>query len=301
VEELAGRLDSALQRIATLEGALGPEDESWLEERFPDGTRVRDEDGPAIPMDRETLLHWIRQARESPEGRTRLLVHLRALRAQLDGRVRGSGEGAADWTGRLNALDSVYKAAEFRYLRDRDTPDWTDAIAETVRAVLEWLASHLERVGPTPRKWIQLAVYGLVLCSGVVLILWVLRSSRAVGWRRRSPPGIGTGMGIRPAERDWTSWRREASEQAGRGAYREAVRCLFISVLLEGHDQGWWVYETQSTNREHLAGVAGPPARREALGRLVDMYERTWYGLGEPREGEFRDFESWARRVEDAA
>jgi hypothetical protein len=300
VEELAGRLDRTMHRIAALEGAIGPEDGSWLEERFPDGTRVWDEDGRAIRMDRETLLHWIRQAKETLEGRSQLLVYLRALRAQLGGQEHASGNAASDWTGRLGMLDSVYEASEFRYLRDRDTPDWTKAIVEAARAVLEWLASHLEGVGPTPRKWIQVAVYGLVLGSGALLILWVLRASRGVGWKRRSLPGMGPGIGIRLGDRDWTSWHREASERAGRGAYREAVRCLFISVLLKGHDQGWWVYETQSTNREHLARVAGPLPRREALGRLVDMYERTWYGLGEPREGEFRDFESWARRVEGA-
>ena len=70
VEELAGRLDRTMHRIAALEGAIGPEDGSWLEERFPDGTRVWDEDGRAIRMDRETLLHWIRQAKETPEGRS---------------------------------------------------------------------------------------------------------------------------------------------------------------------------------------------------------------------------------------
>ncbi|MGD8383411.1 MAG: DUF4129 domain-containing protein, partial [Syntrophobacterales bacterium] len=92
--------------------------------------------------------------------------------------------------------------------------------------------------------------------------------------------------------------REEAKKKAQEGAFREAIRSLFISVLMEGHQKGWWLYEPEATNREHLSRVEGQSERREALQRLIDRYELAWYGLRQPGMEEFRDCERWVQRLE---
>ena len=102
---------------------------------------------------------------------------------------------------------------------------------------------------------------------------------------------------LKPRERDWTLWRDEARKKALEGAFRDAIRSLFVSVLMEGHQRGWWMYEPEATNREHLAHVEGPKERREALQRLIDLYEKAWYGLGQPGREEFQESEQCLRQI----
>ncbi|NIR13962.1 MAG: DUF4129 domain-containing protein [Desulfobacterales bacterium] len=122
-----------------------------------------------------------------------------------------------------------------------------------------------------------------------------------VGWRWKyasaptTPPVAKTSL-----ERNWRSWREEAKKKAQEGAFREAIRSLFISVLMEGHQERWWLYEPEATNREHLSRVEGQSERREALQRLIDRYELAWYGLRQPGMEEFRDCERWVQRLENS-
>ena len=97
--------------------------------------------------------------------------------------------------------------------------------------------------------------------------------------------------------RDWEHWRDDARRQASQGAFRDAIRSLFVSALMEGHQKGWWIYEPEATNREHLARVKGPEQRQEALKRFMDLYERAWYGLGRPGEAEFQQSETYLQRI----
>jgi hypothetical protein len=102
---------------------------------------------------------------------------------------------------------------------------------------------------------------------------------------------------INDPEKDWLTWRGQALSKAQRGAFREAIRSLFVSVLMEGHHRGWWIYEPETTNREHLARVEGPAERRQALRKLTELYERSWYGLGHPGREEFRKCQEWLEQM----
>ncbi len=66
---------------------------------------------------------------------------------------------------------------------------------------------------------------------------------------------------------------------------------------MEGDLKGWWVYEPEATNREHLARVRDHAERHKALQKLMERYERAWYGLRHPGEKEFQDCERWVHRM----
>ena len=78
---------------------------------------------------------------------------------------------------------------------------------------------------------------------------------------------------------------------------REAIRALFLSVLMEGGRRGWWNYDPGATNREHLAAIREPVERRVAMRSLVSIHERTWYGMGPAGEKDYRASEEWVRRM----
>ena len=99
---------------------------------------------------------------------------------------------------------------------------------------------------------------------------------------------------------DWRTWRNQAMEKASEGAFREAVRFFFVSVLLEGHHHGWWTYNPEATNREHLARVRGPLDRQDALKQLTALYEKVWYGQEEAGQESFHRCSEWLRQMEAA-
>ena len=76
---------------------------------------------------------------------------------------------------------------------------------------------------------------------------------------------------------------------------------IFVSVLMEGHQLGWWIYKPGATNKEHLAHVEGQSERNPLLRKLVAHYEKAWYGLGKPGQQEYRDCEEWVRQMEALA
>jgi hypothetical protein len=92
--------------------------------------------------------------------------------------------------------------------------------------------------------------------------------------------------------------REESRSKGEEGAYREAVRLFFISVLMEGHERGWWVYRREATNREHLIGVEASKARREALGKMIQVYENAWYGHESPGKETLLQCGEWLRLME---
>jgi hypothetical protein len=147
--------------------------------------------------------------------------------------------------------------------------------------------------------WLQVAAYGVLLLIGLALMVWFVRHFRGVGWQRHvsnAPSPLPPRVKMRP----WTSWREEAHRKRREGAYREAVRCLFISVMLEGDERGWWSYDPHATNNEHLAHMSETTERRAALSRLMQRYEKVWYGMSQSSESDYRQYEAWVQQMENA-
>jgi hypothetical protein len=139
--------------------------------------------------------------------------------------------------------------------------------------------------------------YGVILGGVFLLAFWIFRTFGPVDWRFRDLK-IKAGAERKTPGMDWQG-SREASRQKGeRGEYREAIRLFFISVLMEGHERGWWVYRREATNREHLGGVEGSMERREALRKMIQAYENAWYGHESPEKESFLQCAEWLRLIE---
>jgi len=67
---------------------------------------------------------------------------------------------------------------------------------------------------------------------------------------------------------------------------------------MEGHERGWWTYRREATNREHLIGVEASAERREALRKMIQVYENAWYGHESPSREAFMQCADWLRRIE---
>ena len=297
-----GRIQAAIEYIQSEAGALRQEESRYLEETFPPGLQVQDSRGEKTQIDHRGFRRWADIEKDPPPSRLKLITYLKSLQQQLSWQEGRAGPiSDQSWEERRRLLDDVYENREFRNLKEKKTAAWKTYLEEFFKSLGNWLREHLGPLGPIlPGKWSQFILYGFILLLGGVILVWILRSVGPIGWRWKQHK-LKPVREVTTPEKDWAAWREEARSKANQGAFREAIRSLFVSALMEGHQKGWWIYEPEATNREHLAQVEGPMERRRALLDLTDLYERSWYGLGHPGLEEFHQCESWLQQMGGAS
>jgi len=294
------RIQEVIKHLKSGEGDIRPDETSWLEGKFPPELKVRWKNGDIIPVDRKSLLPGNRKAHGSIQDRDRLITHFEALLGQISMEDGDPSFNGPDWEQGRTLLDEVYRDSRFRHLRKAQEPPWRALVERFFKALGTWLKEHLSTLGPISGKWIEYPVYGFILLLCGILVVLLIRSFRSVDWHRKQAE-VDSAPSIMLPERDWTSWREDAHKKALEGSFREAIRSLFVSVLMEGHQLGWWIYKPEATNKEHLAHVEDQSERNPLLRKLVGHYEKAWYGLGKPGRQEYRDCEEWVRQMEALA
>lgn len=299
LHEYRESIQTAISLLEESDESLQADELAWLRAKFPSGLRVVLSEGVGLPANLSELNRWMEEAQESSDGRENLLTYLRALDNQFSTPYSTLPQDMSLEESR-RILDEVYRRRELRYLDGRQPPFWIKFLDRILRALDGLLQDLLPSVGAAEWKWAQAAAYGIVLLLGALLILWIVRRLRP--FRLRSATSVPiTAISAHEPELNWRAWRERAYDGCRKGAFRNAIRCLFLSVLQEGGDKGWWVYETETTNREHLARLDNQPDRRDAFKQLMTLYERAWYGMSQSDEGQFNDCMALVRRLETTA
>jgi hypothetical protein len=300
-DEYRLRLQQAVESAMSAEGPMKPEEVTRQKDLFPPGLKVRTREGAEVRLNREDLTRWMDEAGKSPEGKESLARHLESAIRQVD-RERTIIPWTDDqWEQSRAKLEAIYGLSEFRGLKESESPPWLAFLIELLQKLGKWVGTVFKTIeGKMPGRWIGYVFYGFLLLAAGFLIFWLVRSFGPVGWRWRSASRVKTTPTAKTVEMDWRTWRKKAMEKASEGAFREAVRFFFVSVLQEGHHHGWWMYNPEATNREHLARVGGPPDRQDALKQLTALYEKVWYGQGEAGQESFQRCSEWLRRMEAA-
>jgi hypothetical protein len=302
LEEYQSRIRRSIEVLRFQERPFPEEDTlKAFEKEFPQDLEVCDHRGVPILIDAHTMSRWIEEARSSSEGRARLLKHLESLYEQISAPAGGHLFAEAEWEKSRLALEQVYRAGEFRHLHAAKPPARWDYIMRIIERIKTWIGEHIGSLEGISFTWAPYAFYGLLMVAGGWVLIWILRSSGPLGWRWKQSGVRKLSEGQESvSESDWGIWRSNAYRKAGEGAFREAIRAFFVSVLKEGAGRGWWTYQPVATNREHLAAVKGPEERRRALSDLIDLYEKTWYGLRESDQEAFSSCIEWLHRMEAA-
>jgi hypothetical protein len=89
---------------------------------------------------------------------------------------------------------------------------------------------------------------------------------------------------------------RNAEAALARGSARDAIHELYLYVLRSLASREVLRYDAALTDRELLVRAAAIP-NADALGDLVALYERAWFGLREPDVAEAERARALARRV----
>jgi hypothetical protein len=291
------RLQDYVALLEQREGKLQPEERYWFEEGFPPDLVVQDFEGKGYLVDREDFLRWVQQAEDSPGGRDDLVAYQKTLLNQISWEAQGRVQEKGNWEECRTLLDQIYVGKEFGNLVRKRAPPWQKYLREYFAALSKWLKEHLKFLRGIEGEWIFSATYLTLFLLATILIIWIARFFGPIGWRWRHPELAVPASIKSSSEKGWREWRDEANKKAQQGAFREAIRFLFISVLIEGQQKGWWHYEPEATNREHLTQFETTDKRREPLQRLMESYELAWYGLRQPGRQDFQRCEHWAQSI----
>ncbi len=302
IQEYRTRIQKAIECFKTQDGEILPEEESWLKETFPEELHVQDNDGESILLNCRDILFWSDKSTETEQNRERFLVHLRALHKQLSVNLKGLEKIRQDWEPRRKTLNEVYQLKEFRHLKKKQVPAWVKEIEDWLNSLGKWIKDNigiLDNVSTNLELVLQI-LYGAILILSIFIILWIARLFGWSGWQSKKLK-----IQIRSLKQDkkldWAEWREDAQKKALDGTFRDAIRSFFISVLMQGHEQGWWIYEPEATNSEHMKRLRMGSERHDALKELIDIYERAWYGMGNPGKDEFKACEQCLFQMEAAS
>jgi hypothetical protein len=296
LEEYRSSIQDTLSSVESEKGPLKSEECALFEEHFPSHLDVNTKSGEAVQVDNGSLLRLVKESQETEQGREALIAHLKALRSQISFVDQAVPLSEDRWSESRARLEKVFSTKEFQDLEEVKDPAWMAFLSELLKKVIDWVSRHGGAI-QSSGKWMEYVFYGVILGGVFLLVLWILRSFGPVGWRFRDLK-VKSDLERKASGMDWQALREESRHKGEKGAYREAIRLYFISVLMEGHERGWWVYRREATNREHLSGVEGSTERREALGKMIQVYENAWYGHESAGEEALLRCAEWLRLIE---
>jgi len=296
LDKYRSSIQEALSRVESEKGPLKPEESAFFDEKFPPHLDVNTKSGEPVQVDNGQLLRLVKESLETDQGQEALVSHLKALRSQISFVDQPIPPSEDRWSESRARLEKVFSAREFQGMEEVKEPAWLAFLKELWRKAWEWLFMHRGAIQRSS-KWTEYVAYGVILGGVFLLLLWILRPWGSVGWRFRDLK-IRSDLETKASGMDWQALREESRYRGGKGEYREAVRLFFISVLIEGHERGWWIYRREATNREHLRDVEGSTERREALEKMIQVYENAWYGRESPGKEALLQCVGWLRLME---
>lgn len=150
---------------------------------------------------------------------------------------------------------------------------WDRAKAKILEAIVR-LFIGIDRV-TSQSPWLGRTLEWLLfLAAAVGLLVWVLRAVQ----RQRLRVKLG-GDAAESAEwaRKSDDWRRLADQEAGKGAWREAIHAIYWAAISELERRRSWRQNLARTPREYVRLLKpGSPEQRELRGLTVAL-ERSWY------------------------
>ncbi len=185
------------------------------------------------------------------------------------------------------------------------------AISQRARVELEEILSTEEFKAQTPQppwwsQWVERLLRRLpdgVGWAGTLLewtlyfvaVLAIASICVFIARRFRRSPSFTTNYSI-PVESehhtDPEAVKNQAHECFQRGEYRQAIRYLYLSLLLHLDKTGLLKYDIAKTNGEYLGEVrVSMTSKVDRFASLTRLFEQKWYGMEESSAGDFQQCE----------
>jgi hypothetical protein len=221
-------------------------------------------------------------------------------------------------------IREILSRSEFRHskefvldfeMKERKTDSW---ISKKLGSFLEWLGKLFKRRSRTRSpsigggSWLSFfALAGRVLLyAAIALLVCVIAYIiyRLVAEKKESPAhekmgirAVSVGADVNALDISDNEWLKRADDLARAGNLREAVRAVYLSVLVRLHRSRLINYEQEKTNWEYVYSIPERMSLRDVFRKLTGIFDIIWYGQHEPRKDEYSDFSGLARRAVNIA
>lgn len=151
----------------------------------------------------------------------------------------------------------------------------------------KWVDRALMHLAAFGRRspWIGAVIeWGLAGLACALLLVWGMRTVR----RQRLRLRLEATRQVEVTEERVLNWMREAEEHAARGAFRDAVHCLYWASISTLEGRRLWHPDRARTPREYLRLLDSATEAAKLLRRQTVSFETIWYGL---RAAEQTDYE----------
>lgn len=196
----------------------------------------------------------------------------------------------------------------------RTGPTWIEqswanfykAITEAFKRFLEWFSdlfpsggpSNIPEIDPT---WIRIVFFisVIALLAAIGYLIWQIIGNR----RKNQPQGA---FAFSPEDAELLALppdelRTRASRFAAEGNFREALRHLYIALLLNLDEREVWRYDARRTNWEHITALEKSATHHILVAPLADIthrFDRVRYGNADCTQQDWSVFERDVNRVE---
>ena len=160
------------------------------------------------------------------------------------------------------------------------------------RPILDWF---FENFNPNARllgAWGYLVAGLFAIGLAVFLWFWIRSLRRQFSAETASPFDNDSDLNLSSS-----TALQEAQAKASGGDYREAVRYLYLSTLLNLDERDQLKFDRSKTNREYLRQVSGT-AFAATLGSVIDVFDRVWYGFQPIDETTYRRYEQQVKELQ---
>ena len=198
---------------------------------------------------------------------------------------------SAETSSSVNATDIEKKAKDIKsspLYRDTGNISQSNWIGRAFTRVGEWLSklfqnsnSDIRRPNVSPAglnaRIILWIVGGLLASLIIVFLVFVIRH---VNWTRNLRRKATALLDEDEPDRSVDEWLKLAEALTQQGRFREAVRCLYLAILLRFDEANIARFIRSETNWEHLARIQGSPNRPAEIDFLgpTQAFDRIWYG-----------------------
>jgi len=239
-------------------------------------------DGTQLPIDHSYLVSLFRADDPDLELLDHLLASLLA--------TRGTWPQSADHSYDPDVLDQILSRPEFQW--ELESPSWLqDLLDRLVEWFLRFQAAIASIIGQPLVQFVLTTLGALAL---VLVLFYVSRGLLADLTPEAELDQIQEGDVPLTA----SSALKHAHSLSESKDYRAAVRYLYLSAILVLEERGLLRYDRSQTNREYLRSVNHLPRLMGALRRVVDVFERVWYGYQPIDRRTYEQYEAQVRELE---
>ena len=186
------------------------------------------------------------------------------------------------------ALQKLRDSGEYADKEVSQQTDWFSSMRDKVieflsdlkKEFLDWLQELVPAVELHGTGYgdlvINIIIWVLVILFVIILIFILLKLLEH--YRKTEKEEFTAILNIETGKLDSSSWIDLARNCASKGAYRDACRAVYMSIIFYLDEKELIKYDNAKTNMEYLQLVRSKAELYTPLKEIVNIFEFVWYG-----------------------